>query len=106
LLTQADGVSTVRETIFDGRFKYVDELRRMGGGHSSGARYGHHHRAGRAYRAPVEATDLRGGMALVIGALAAEGRSEVIGLEHIDRGYENLEQKLRDLGASAQRLTV
>ncbi|MFY9189361.1 MAG: UDP-N-acetylglucosamine 1-carboxyvinyltransferase [bacterium] len=106
LLTQADGVSTVRETIFDGRFKYVDELRRMGADiqveRDTAIITGPVGLTG----APVEATDLRGGMALVIGALAAEGRSEVIGLEHIDRGYENLEQKLRDLGASAQRLTV
>ncbi|NMA55266.1 MAG: UDP-N-acetylglucosamine 1-carboxyvinyltransferase [Firmicutes bacterium] len=103
LLTQADGVSTVRETIFDGRFKYVDELRRMGADiqveRDTAIITGPAELAG----APVEATDLRGGMALVIGALSAQGRSEIIGLEHIDRGYENLEQKLQNLGASVKR---
>lgn len=106
LLTQADGVSTVRETIFDGRFKYVDELRRMGADIQVERDTAIITGPAQLTGAPVEATDLRGGMALVIAALAAEGRSEIIGLEHIDRGYENLEQKLRDLGASVQRLTV
>jgi UDP-N-acetylglucosamine 1-carboxyvinyltransferase len=106
LLTLADGISTVRETIFDGRFKYVDELRRMGADihveRDTAIITGPVELAG----APVEATDLRGGMALVIGALSAQGRSEIIGLEHIDRGYENLEQKLQHLGASVKRVSV
>jgi UDP-N-acetylglucosamine 1-carboxyvinyltransferase len=106
LLTQADGVSTVRETIFDGRFKYADELRRMGADikveRDTAIITGPTQLTG----APVEATDLRGGMALVIGALGAEGKSEIIGLEHIDRGYEQLEKKLQALGAHVKRITV
>lgn len=106
LLTQADGVSTVRETIFDGRFKYVDELRRMGANikveRDTAIISGPTHLTG----APVEATDLRGGMALVIAALAAEGHSEVTGLEHVDRGYEHLVEKLQALGAEVKRVQV
>ena len=103
LLTLADGTSVVRETIFD-RFRYVDELRRMGADirverdtaivrgvpSLSGAR--------------VEVTDLRAGAALVIAALAARGESLVEGAEHIDRGYEDFEAKLRALGARVRRL--
>lgn len=104
LLTQADGVSTLRETIFDGRFKYVDELRRMGADIKVERDTAIITGPVKLTGAPVEATDLRGGMALVIAALAAEGKSEVSGLEHIDRGYEHLTAKLQALGAKVQRI--
>ncbi|MDK2784569.1 MAG: UDP-N-acetylglucosamine 1-carboxyvinyltransferase [Bacillota bacterium] len=104
LLTQADGVSTLRETIFDGRFKYVDELRRMGADIKVERDTAIITGPVKLTGAPVEATDLRGGMALVIAALAAEGRSEVTGLEHIDRGYEHLTAKLQALGAKVERV--
>ncbi|HHY91858.1 MAG TPA: UDP-N-acetylglucosamine 1-carboxyvinyltransferase [Firmicutes bacterium] len=106
LLTQADGVSTLRETIFDGRFKYVDELRRMGANIKVERDTAIITGPARLMGAPVEATDLRGGMALVIAALAAEGHSEISGLEHIDRGYEHLTAKLRALGAEVRRIQV
>lgn len=106
LLTQADGVSTLRETIFDGRFKYVDELRRMGADVKVERDTAIITGPAKLTGAPVEATDLRGGMALVIAALAAEGRSEVSGLEHIDRGYEHLSAKLQALGAKVERIRV
>jgi UDP-N-acetylglucosamine 1-carboxyvinyltransferase len=104
LLTQADGVSTLRETIFDGRFKYVDELRRMGADIKVERDTAIITGPVKLTGAPVEATDLRGGMALVIAALAAEGKSEVSGLEHIDRGYEHLTAKLKALGAKVERI--
>lgn len=105
LLTQADGVSTVRETVFDGRFKYADELRRMGADIRIDRDTAIITGPAQLTGAPVEATDLRGGMALVIGAVSAEGKSEIIGLDHIDRGYEQLEQKLQALGVNAKRIS-
>ncbi|MGI6128914.1 MAG: UDP-N-acetylglucosamine 1-carboxyvinyltransferase [bacterium] len=106
LLTQADGVSTVRETVFDGRFKYADELRRMGADIKVERDTAIITGPAQLTGAPVEATDLRGGMALVIGALGAEGKSEITGLDHIDRGYEKLEKKLQALGGKVQRVSI
>jgi UDP-N-acetylglucosamine 1-carboxyvinyltransferase len=104
-LCTAPGTSVVEETIFNARFSYVNELVRMGAdvrvaienntalirgvGHLSGA--------------PVEAPDIRAGAGLVVAGLAAEGLTEIIGLEYIDRGYERLEEMLGALGATVQR---
>ncbi|MBE3583699.1 MAG: UDP-N-acetylglucosamine 1-carboxyvinyltransferase [Limnochordaceae bacterium] len=103
LLTLADGTSVVRETIFD-RFRYVDELRRMG----ADVRVERDTAVVRGVRrltgAPVEAMDLRAGAALVIAALAAEGQTRISGVELIDRGYEHIEAKLNALGADVVRV--
>ncbi len=104
MLSVADGTSVVRETVFDGRFRYVDELRRLGADikveRDTAIVRGVHRLTG----APVEVTDLRAGAALVIAGLTAYGETEVNNVEIIDRGYENFDQKLRLLGADIQRI--
>ncbi len=99
LLTVADGTSMVTESIFDTRFKYVDELRRMGADITVDSRVavirGVEHLTG----APVKAHDLRAGAALIIAGLAAQGTTEIEDIHHIERGYEDMEIKLRALGA-------
>ncbi|MEY2460884.1 MAG: UDP-N-acetylglucosamine 1-carboxyvinyltransferase [Acidimicrobiaceae bacterium] len=103
LLAFADGVGIVTENIFSGRFRYVDELVRMG----ADVRTDAHHVVvrGRAQLsgAPVRAPDIRAGAALVIAGLRAEGQTEVFGAEHIDRGYEGFVEKLAAVGADVTR---
>jgi UDP-N-acetylglucosamine 1-carboxyvinyltransferase len=105
-LSVATGVGIVSENIYAGRFRYVDELRRMG---ANIATEGHHavvrgveSLSGTTVRAP----DIRAGAALVLAGLAAEGESTITGVEHIDRGYERLDEKLRSLSAPIERLDV
>ncbi len=100
LLTCAKGASMVTESIFDNRFRYVDELRRMGANISVEGRVAVIEGVERLKGAPVKATDLRAGAALIIAALSAEGISEIYDIFHVERGYENMEVKLRSLGAS------
>ena len=98
----ADGTSVVRETIFD-RFRYVDELRRMGADIKIEQGTAIIRGVPQLTGAPVEITDLRAGAALAIAALAAEGRTELYGVEILDRGYEFFERKLKKLGAIVYR---
>jgi UDP-N-acetylglucosamine 1-carboxyvinyltransferase len=103
MLAVADGVGIVTENLFAGRFRYVEELRRMGADIST---EGHHavvRGVPRLSGAPVKAPDLRGGAALVLAGLAAEGETVVSGAEHVERGYEDLAGKLSALGASVIR---
>ncbi len=103
MLTTASGVGIVTENIFTGRFRYIDELRRMGADIRT---EGHHavvRGAERLSGAPVRAHDIRAGAALVVAGLAAEGETEVAGADHIDRGYEDLAGKLAGLGAAISR---
>lgn len=88
LLTLADGVSVLKETIFEGRLKHVDELSRMGADIRVDMNAAFIRGVPRLYGATVEATDLRAGAALVIAGLAAQGRTVVEQIHHIDRGYE------------------
>lgn len=102
----ADGCSTVVESIFDNRFMYVNELKKMGcnitvdectTAYIDGVDY---------YQgAGMTSPDLRAGAALVLAALAAKGQSEIDGIEYIERGYENFDSKLRKLGADIQKIT-
>ena len=106
MLATAVGRSAIRETIFESRFGYAIELRRMGGdirieGDTAIVTGVPHLSA-----APVEAVDLRAGAAMVIGGLQARGETQITRLENIDRGYEGLEQKLRALGAEVQRVSA
>jgi UDP-N-acetylglucosamine 1-carboxyvinyltransferase len=104
LLSVADGVAIVSENIFAGRFRYIDELRRMGARISV---EGHHavvRGVPRLSGAQVRAPDIRAGAALVLAGLAAEGETEVSGAEHIDRGYEDFHGRLRALGADIERV--
>ncbi|MCL6553298.1 MAG: UDP-N-acetylglucosamine 1-carboxyvinyltransferase [Firmicutes bacterium] len=106
LLTQARGTSTVRERIFEARFAYTDELRRMGADIRVEGENVHVTGPTRLSGAPVEAPDIRGGAAVVIAALAAEGETEISRVENLDRGYEALEHKLTALGARVARGTA
>ena len=104
-LSLAKGTSHVEETIFDARFVYVSELARMGAEVKVSGRHAVVTGVAALKAAPVEAPDIRAGGALVLAALAAEGKSEISGLEFIDRGYEFIEEKLSALGASAARVS-
>jgi len=104
LLSVASGTSIVSETIFEGRFKHVDELKRMGTDITVEGRtaivQGVDHLTG----ASVRATDLRAGAALVIAGLIARGETEISEIEHIDRGYESAVAKLTSIGARLRRV--
>ncbi|HRX08635.1 MAG TPA: UDP-N-acetylglucosamine 1-carboxyvinyltransferase [Candidatus Limiplasma sp.] len=103
LLCMANGQSTVYETIFEQRFKHLDELRRMGAHIKLMDRTVLIEGVPTLYGAPVTITDLRAGAALVIAGLMAKGTTEVYETAYIDRGYERLEEKLRSLGADITR---
>ena len=103
LLTLANGTSIITEDIFSNRFRYAEELRRMGADISVSERTGVVQGVDKLTGAPVKAVDLRGGAALVIAALCAEGETEIEGIEHIERGYEEIDEKLRALGAVIER---
>ena len=105
-LTLAQGTSMIEETIFDARFVYVSELGRMGADIKVSGRSAVVTGVERLKDAVVEAPDIRAGGALVIAALAAEGTSQIGGLEFIDRGYEFFEEKLASLGASIARASA
>jgi UDP-N-acetylglucosamine 1-carboxyvinyltransferase len=104
LLCLADGVSVITETVFESRFAHVGELERMGAKIQVEGRSAVVVGVEKLTGARVTATDLRAGAALVLAGLAAEGITEVNGVHHIDRGYEDLESKLQALGASVERV--
>ncbi|MGC5325683.1 UDP-N-acetylglucosamine 1-carboxyvinyltransferase [Brevibacillus sp. SYSU BS000544] len=103
LLTQAKGSSIVTDNIYGSRFRHVDELRRMGATIKIEGRSAVIEGGKKMMGAKVIASDLRAGAALVIAGLVSEGITEIEGLSHIDRGYENLVGKLRNLGADTLR---
>lgn len=104
MMTTADGVGIVTENLFSGRFRYIDELVRMG----ADIRTEGHHAVIRGQErlsgAPVRAPDIRAGAALVVAALKAEGQTVISDAGHIARGYEHLVDKLRSLGADIAEL--
>ncbi len=106
LLTLAEGTSIVTDDVFDNRFRYVSELRRMGADISVDTTVAVIQGTGELKGAPVVATDLRAGAALIIAGLAAKGVTEVESIHFIERGYERIDEKLRDLGASIKRVYV
>ena len=99
----AEGVGTVTETIFENRFQHVLELQRMGADVRIEGNTAIFTGVDRLTAAPVMATDLRASAGLVLAALAAEGETLVDRIYHVDRGYERLEEKLRQLGAEIRR---
>ncbi|USK33756.1 UDP-N-acetylglucosamine 1-carboxyvinyltransferase [Bacillus sp. F19] len=103
LLTKSTGTSVVTDTIYSARFKHIDELRRMGAKIKVEGRSAIVSGPTKLQGAKVKASDLRAGAALVAAGLIAEGVTEVTGLEHIDRGYSQLEEKLTSLGATIWR---
>lgn len=103
-LSLAQGTSIVSETVYSSRFRYADELRRMGADITIEGNVAVVRGTQALSGSPdVEAPDLRAGAALVLAALAAEGTTTIVGLRHIDRGYEDLCGKLRGIGAEIQR---
>lgn len=105
LLCRAEGTSTITESVWDSRFQYVDELKRMGARIKVEGRIAVIEGMTKLSGAPVNATDLRAGAAVVIASLIAEGKSVVHNVKYIDRGYENFEVKLQSLGADIVRIT-
>ncbi len=106
LNAMAEGVGTITETIFENRFQHVLELQRMGAdihleGHTAVCRG-----VERLTAAPVMATDLRASAGLVLAGLAADGETLVDRVYHVDRGYERIEEKLRQLGADIRRVAA
>ncbi|WP_299093366.1 UDP-N-acetylglucosamine 1-carboxyvinyltransferase [uncultured Metabacillus sp.] len=103
LLTKASGTSVVTDTIYSARFKHIDELRRMGAAIKVEGRSAIVSGPTKLQGAKVKANDLRAGAALVCAGLMADGVTEITGLEHIDRGYSQLVEKLSGLGATIWR---
>lgn len=103
LLCLADGVSMITETVYESRFRYTTELARMGADIRVEDRTAIIRGSERLTGAPVTCTDLRGGAAVVVAGLAAEGETEIDGLGHLDRGYEGIVTHLQNLGADVTR---
>jgi UDP-N-acetylglucosamine 1-carboxyvinyltransferase len=103
MLATASGTSIATENVFEGRFTYVDELRRM----AADIRTEGHHAVIRGVEqlsaAPVRALDIRAGAAMAIAALTADGVTEIANIQHVDRGYEDFDAKLTALGAEVRR---
>ncbi len=104
MLSLAEGVSVVRERIFENRFQHVHELRKMGAQIEVEGRVAKVRGVPSLQGATVRSTDLRASASLVLAGLVARGRTTVNDIYHLDRGYERLEEKLRRLGASISRL--
>lgn len=103
-LSTAEGTSIINESIWESRFQYTEELNKMGAKISAHGKTAVFDGVDSLNGAPVYATDLRAGAALIIAGVSAEGTTEIYNLEHIDRGYENIEDKFRKLGAKIERV--
>jgi len=104
LMALADGTSVINETIFENRFTHVAELRRMGADIVVEGRSAVVKGVPKLSAAPVMATDLRASASLILAGMAAEGQTVVSRIYHLDRGYDNIEQKLSALGADIKRV--
>lgn len=100
----ADGTSTINETIWESRFQYAAELNKMGAHIITQGKSAYFEGVPELTGAPVNATDLRAGAALIIAGVIANGTTEIYNLNHIDRGYENIEEKFKNLGAKIKRV--
>ncbi len=105
VLSIANGTSVINESIWESRFQYTEELNKMGAKITAQGKTAFFEGVDKLYSAPVYSTDLRAGAALIIAGIIAEGETEIYNLEHIDRGYENIEEKFRNLGANIKRVT-
>jgi len=103
LLAVADGSAIVTENLYDNRFGFTQELNRMGADIRTEGRHAIVRGVPRLSAAPVMASDVRAGAALILAGLAAEGETEVLGVEHVERGYCDLVGKLQQLGADIER---
>ena len=106
LMTIAEGNSLINESIFESRFKYVDELRKMGAKITVNGRIANITGVDELTGTRIAATDLRAGAAMVLAGLVAKGKTQVRNVHYIERGYENLEENLRHLGAKIGRIQV
>ena len=104
VLSLAMGTSIINESIWDSRFQYTAELNKMGAHITSQGKSAIFEGVDKLYGAPVYATDLRAGAALVIAGIVADGITEVYNIKHIDRGYECIEKKFSSLGANIERI--
>ena len=102
-LCRANGTTLVEETIFENRFRHVDALVKMGADIQVAGRVAAVHGVKNLHGAAVEATDLRGGAAMMIAGLCASGETIIHDVYHIDRGYETPEEVLRSIGAEIIR---
>ena len=105
LLSVAKGISIVTEGVWDNRFQYCDELRKMGASVSVDGKIAVFQGVEKLMGAPVRATDLRAGAAMIIAALIADGVTEIEQIFHIERGYEDIVDKLRGVGAQIRRVS-
>ena len=103
-LAVANGTSRIIENIWESRFQYTDELNKMGANITAQGKTAFFEGVEKLYGSPVYSSDLRAGAALIIAGIIAEGKTEIYNLEHIDRGYENIEEKFRNLGAIIERV--
>jgi len=106
LLSTAEGTSVIVENIFESRFKHITEIRRMGAKVTINDRIAVIEGVERLTGAPVRATDLRAGAALIIAGLMADGTTEITDIKYIDRGYDKIEEKLISIGADIRRVKV
>jgi UDP-N-acetylglucosamine 1-carboxyvinyltransferase len=104
LMCVAEGLSVITETVFENRFMHIAEIRRMGADIKVRGNAAVVQGVKNLFGAPVMATDLRASASLVVAALAAKGSSEISRVYHLDRGYENMEQKLQGIGARIKRV--
>lgn len=105
VLAIADGTSIINENIFESRFQYTEELNKMGATISPQGKRAVFEGVPKLTGSPVYSTDLRAGAALIIAGIIADGVTEIYNLQHIDRGYENIEEKFRKLGAKIERIS-
>lgn len=103
MLAVADGVGIVTENLYPGRFRYIEELQRLGADISTDGHHAVVRGVCRLSGAPVKAPDIRAGAALVVAGLAAQGETVITGIHHIDRGYDDLVGRLQNLGADIER---
>ena len=102
--TISKGISIIHETVFEARFKVVQELLKMGAKINVSERYATIVGVGKLKPAKVSCPDLRGGAGLVLAGLVAKGKTEIDKIYHIERGYYNFDEKLKSLGASIEKV--
>ena len=102
----ADGRSVITENVFENRFMFADEIARMGADIRIEGHHAFINGVAQLSGAPVRSPDLRGGAALALAGLVADGETAISAVEHIDRGYEGFVVKLKSIGASIERVAV
>ena len=105
MMTQCQGDNEVVESVFENRFMHVEEFNKMGANITTNDRTAYIHGKTKLHGAKVKATDLRCGAALILAGFVAEGETEIGDIYHIDRGYENIEKKISQLGGKIKRIT-